>query len=1257
MTGQAMQLGSYIHGRYRLEAELGRGGMGLVYRATDTLLDRPVAVKVLSASALGTPGRARLLHEARAAAQLNHPHIVKVYDAGEDEGQTFIVMELLEGEPLNPREPPPLQELLDIMRQVCSALEHAHEHGVIHRDLKPENILVTAAGHATLTDFGLARSRSARLTTEGSILGTVFYLAPEQALGRDVDGRADLYALGVLLYELLAGRLPFSADDPLAVISQHLYAPPVPPRTYNPAIPRPLEALILRLLGKQPADRPASALEVQRALEELAAAATPGAAAASAADISPLDQLVRGQLMGRERELSEAKARWMQAASGALDEPVLFISGEAGIGKTPFVKAITALAEISGGLALTGMCYAEGGTPYAPVADILRQAAERATLDLPDLIWADLIALAPDLRARAPHVAPSPPIDPEAHRHRLFESLTSVVAALSAQAPCLLVVEDVQWADGGTLFWLRQLARRCRASKLRLLVLLTYREAELDEACCLKDVLLDLSRERLASRLKLGRLDREQTRALLAVMFQDEVSSEFSDGLYRETEGNPFFIEEACKALIEGGQLSRQGQHWRWPAMRGLQLPQSVRLAIQARLSKLPEPVQEVLRWAAIIGREFDFATLQQASGLDEEPLIQALEAAERAQLVSEVEGAAHGGPETFAFAHTLFSATLRDGISGVRRHRLHRRVAAAIESLHPDDFAALAYHYSQGGDAARARQAYRQAGDCARAIYASEDALRFYSEALSLQPAPSPEEMADRFDLLAARAQVYGLAGQHGPERADVDAMLALADALDDNARRCDALVAQADLYVAIDFMRANDPIERAIALARALPDPLREGRALRRLGFSARMGGDYRRSREALQRAIVCFRENGQPSEVAVCLHTLSLTLGDLGDQTAARQAVEEAIALSRQQGDRSQEATGLRRLAIVYTNELRYAEALPLAEQALSLHRAVGDRDQECHALNMMGLILGLLGQFAQAERYLRQALELAETIESSLGLTMAADNLASVFQRQGEYEAALEHTHELQARARPAADPYVMGAFVAQRAHMLGLLGQFAPAIRLLEELEPRIGELIGSAHRAEVLLLLVQYRAETGDLAGARRDLASAISHLQGGVEAKPSEQARALLSQAFLDWMEGGDENARRGLEFVRQAEAVPRAADWQYLHGQASSLAACLHLDLNETEAALAQAAEAVATYATVNFVDESSHWVYARALRAVGRAAEADEQLRLAYDRIRLVADNTQDDCLRRSWSQNIRVNREIVADWEKYRPDSGA
>ena len=190
-------IGALLNGRYRLGAEIGRGGMGVVYRAHDTLLDRDVAVKVLLQAALDSEKRARLLGEAQAAARLNHPNVASVHDAGETDGSPFIAMELVDGPSLHEQRPEALDDTLAIACQVCAALEHAHAHGIVHRDLKPENVLLAldpstgTHGTAKLVDFGLARSLASRLTSEGTIVGSVFYLAPELALGQDFDGRAD----------------------------------------------------------------------------------------------------------------------------------------------------------------------------------------------------------------------------------------------------------------------------------------------------------------------------------------------------------------------------------------------------------------------------------------------------------------------------------------------------------------------------------------------------------------------------------------------------------------------------------------------------------------------------------------------------------------------------------------------------------------------------------------------------------------------------------------------------------------------------------------------------------------------------------------------------------------------------------------------------------------------------------------------------------------------------------------------------------
>src|SRR5690242_6371378 len=264
--------GTILRARYRLDSELGRGGMGTVFRATDLELRREVAVKILSATSQTSDGRERLVREARAAAALNHPHIVTIHDVGEAAGMPFLVMELVAGPRLSQARPTELSRVVEIAAQICAALEHAHAASIVHRDLKPDNVLLSGTSQASnvkLADLGLALAAdAARISRAGVIVGTAAYMAPEQALGQPVDGRSDLYALGVLLYELTTGRVPFTGDDPLTIVSQHVHAPVVPPRVLRSDIPPMLETIIVRLLAKDPAQRFSSAAETRAALIE-----------------------------------------------------------------------------------------------------------------------------------------------------------------------------------------------------------------------------------------------------------------------------------------------------------------------------------------------------------------------------------------------------------------------------------------------------------------------------------------------------------------------------------------------------------------------------------------------------------------------------------------------------------------------------------------------------------------------------------------------------------------------------------------------------------------------------------------------------------------------------------------------------------------------------------------------------------------------------------------------------------------------------
>ncbi|SCE74266.1 serine/threonine protein kinase [Micromonospora purpureochromogenes] len=267
-----------LDGRYQSEELLGSGGMGEVWRGRDLRLDRPVAIKVLSAAGLEEPMAAeRFDREARAAARLTHPHIVGVYDFGTEGDDSYLVMELVEGRTVSALivdGPLPVEQAVSIAVQACDAIAAAHAAGVVHRDVKPGNLIVTPSGIVKICDFGIARLAETAghntLTGPATKLGTSSYMAPEQALGKPVDPRTDLYGLGCTLYAMLAGAPPFSGD-PLSVLHQHVNDPPAPLRDRRPDVPVALDALLSELLAKDPAARPTSAREVRDRLAALMA--------------------------------------------------------------------------------------------------------------------------------------------------------------------------------------------------------------------------------------------------------------------------------------------------------------------------------------------------------------------------------------------------------------------------------------------------------------------------------------------------------------------------------------------------------------------------------------------------------------------------------------------------------------------------------------------------------------------------------------------------------------------------------------------------------------------------------------------------------------------------------------------------------------------------------------------------------------------------------------------------------------------------
>jgi len=268
-------IGSLFDGRYQILRKLGAGGMANVYLAEDQELGRRVAIKILNdRHANDEQFVERFRREAKNAAALSHPNIVSIYDRGEAEGTYYIAMEYLDGRSLKElilsRDPAPIGVTVEYAQQVLSALGFAHRHGIVHRDIKPHNVLVDGEGRVKVTDFGIARAGTSQMTEAGSIVGTAQYLSPEQARGGDVDQRSDIYSVGVLMYEMLTGEVPFSGDTPVEIAMKHLSQTPEPPSMRRHDVPRELDMIVMRALAKNPDDRYQSADEMKADLDRVA---------------------------------------------------------------------------------------------------------------------------------------------------------------------------------------------------------------------------------------------------------------------------------------------------------------------------------------------------------------------------------------------------------------------------------------------------------------------------------------------------------------------------------------------------------------------------------------------------------------------------------------------------------------------------------------------------------------------------------------------------------------------------------------------------------------------------------------------------------------------------------------------------------------------------------------------------------------------------------------------------------------------------
>jgi serine/threonine protein kinase/tetratricopeptide (TPR) repeat protein len=640
-----------------------------------------------------------------------------------------------------------LPETLTLLRGVCETLAFVHGMGLVHRDLKPDNVFIRDDGTPVLVDFGLALAASGatgkdKLEVSGRPMGSPAYMSPEQIRGELADARADLYALGCMLYEGITGRVPFEGTVQM-VISQHLHKRPQPPSELVEGVPPALERLVLTLLQKRPQDRLGYADDVAAALAALGAAGRPGWPRGRS-------YLYRPSLAGRSVVLSdvEKSLEGAQQHRGAR----VFVGGESGVGKTRFAMEIATLATRRGLRVVTGECAAVSAgedralraAPLHPFRPLLLALADRCRELGPEETARLLGDRGPVLAAYEPSLLRLPgqealpelaSLQAQAARARLVSALTETLAALAAAEPLLLLIDDLQWADENSLAVLRALDEAW-FERSPVVLLGTYRTEENNDA------IRELTQARGAVSVELGRLDAAAVGRMVSDMLaMPAPPAEFIDFLVEQSEGNPFFIAEYLRVAIDERVLARNEEgDWRVTAegaardtfRDALPLPRELRALVGRRVAALGTGARALARVASVLGREFDADVLVAATTLDEIPGLEAIEELRARQILDVVGG-------RLRFAHDKLREIIFAEIPDAQSRALSGVAARAIEARYAGTpeiagcYPILAHHFAVSGDDEKAIEYLEKAGGRALETGASSEAVGFLRRALDL--------------------------------------------------------------------------------------------------------------------------------------------------------------------------------------------------------------------------------------------------------------------------------------------------------------------------------------------------------------------------------------------------------------------------------------------------------------------------------------------------------------------------------------------
>ena len=745
-------------GPYRLDEKIGQGGMGEVFRAFDTRLNRAVAVKVLRGEGQRDEVAVqRFLREARAASALNHPNIVIIHEVGETpSGEHFIVQEFIVGHTLRTllSDPLPPARIAEIGGQIAKALSAAHAAGIVHRDVKPENIMIRGDGYVKVLDFGLAHQSEASAdstgenttrtnldTAPGTLLGTPSYMSPEQAKGLPSGSPIDVFALGVVLYEMATGRRPFVAATHLAVLTSIISDQPVPMGRVNPLVPRALDDLVQQMLEKDPARRP-SAPEVERQLAAMQGIST-------AADVSPEQVAARAANVGRETERAQLWQGFARVKGGR--SLIMAVTGEPGIGKSTILEDfLTDLASRGERVTVArGRCSESlaGAEAYLPVLEAFDSLLHRTVGPALDAVvrsiaptWYVQVATRTIEESMVGRLRESSPAPSQERMKREFGAL---LQELSRAQPLVLVIEDLHWADVSTVDLLNYLAGRF--ADMRLMVVTSYRPSDMELAKhAFVGIKSDLQSRGLFEEVALQFLAPADVDRYLSLQFPGhQFPPDFARGIHAKTEGSPLFMADLVRYVRDTGGIVLQDGVWRMAQTlpgEARDLPQSVRGMVTRKIEQVDEKDRELLLAASVQGHEFDSNTVAEALEMDPAEVEDRLAVLERVHVFVK-RGDEHEFSDRtltlkYQFVHVLYQNVLYASLQPRRRIALSGRIVKSLVQHYGDDAPSIAGHlavlYETAREFAAAAQYFYVAAQRAVALFGFGEALSLADRGLA---------------------------------------------------------------------------------------------------------------------------------------------------------------------------------------------------------------------------------------------------------------------------------------------------------------------------------------------------------------------------------------------------------------------------------------------------------------------------------------------------------------------------------------------